>query len=230
MNGVWAAALVGVIGATLGWCAAFLIGERGLSRLLQFAAGVMVGVSAFELLPEAYGAGNLWLALGGTALGELFCGALQHFFPERNGGELSAAAFCAAAGIAAHNLPEGLAIGAGYAASAALGGRLALTILLHDVPEGAGVALPLRLTGKSPLYALAVTVASGLPTALGALAALAFGAAPPPTVICLSLSFAAGAMLWVSLAALIPAAGKDDTAGTVSLILGILAGFAASVI
>ena len=48
MYGVWAAALVGIIGAVLGWCAAFLIGEHGLSRLLQFAAGVMVGVSAFE--------------------------------------------------------------------------------------------------------------------------------------------------------------------------------------
>ena len=101
---------------------------------------------------------------------------------------------------------------------------------LHDIPEGAGVALPLRLSGKRAGTVFLLTLASGLPTGLGALIARTFGAAPGDGALALSLAFAGGAMLWVAFGALLPAQdgepfGRGDA---LSCTAGLLAGFIAA--
>ncbi len=232
MLGTLFAAFVGVFGAVLGFIVSYLLRPRALRYALRFAAGVMLGVATFELMPEAFERGGLWRVLGGVMLGQWFCLGLQLLFERRTGQRgFYAAALCAAAGIAAHNLPEGLAIGAGCAASIVLGRRLALTILLHDIPEGAGVALPLRLSGKRAGTVFLWTVAAGLPTALGAMLARLFGAVPGDATLSVALAFAGGAMLWVTFGALLPASEEEPYGlwDAVACIGGLLAGFIASV-
>ncbi len=48
-----------------------------------------------------------------------------------------------AIGITIHNLPEGIAVGAGYRHMPQFGIFIALAILLHNIPEGIATALPL---------------------------------------------------------------------------------------
>ena len=52
-----------------------------------------------------------------------------------------------AIGITIHNIPEGIAVGAGYMHEPAFGIFIALAILLHNIPEGIATALPLCKSG-----------------------------------------------------------------------------------
>ena len=104
--------------------------------------------------------------------------------------------------IALHNLPEGMVIGASYAAEADLlanifsgsGFIMALVIGLHNVPEGMAVSVPLISGGMGRVKAVALTALSGLPTVFGALLGFAL-VGLNGTMLHLSLGFASGAML-----------------------------------
>jgi ZIP family zinc transporter len=74
-----------------------------------------------------------------------------------------------ALGIAIHNFLEGIAEGSGYKAEHTLGISLAVAILLHDVPEGMSVAIPLRAGGMKRFKAFIYALASGLPMGLGSM-------------------------------------------------------------
>ena len=74
-----------------------------------------------------------------------------------------------------------------------------------DFPEGMAVSVPLISGGMSRPRAVLVTAASGAPTIIGALIGYALGGLGP-VALSLSLSFAAGAMIYVVFGELIPEA------------------------
>jgi ZIP family zinc transporter len=106
--------------------------------------------------------------------------------------------------IALHNLPEGLAIGVGYAGNEGLrANALATGIAIQDVPEGLVVAVALLGAGYRRLFAVAIGMASGLVEPIGAVlgaAIVGYSAALLPW----GLGFAAGAMLFVISHEIIP--------------------------
>lgn len=65
--------------------------------------------------------------------------------------------------VALHNLPEGLAIGVGYAGTDAVGAQaLATGIAIQDVPEGMVITLALLGIGYRRSFAVTLGVLSGL--------------------------------------------------------------------
>src|SRR4030042_1444345 len=52
-----------------------------------------------------------------------------------------------ALGITLHNIPEGIAVGAGFMHLPEFGVMIAMAILLHNIPEGIGTGLPLAIAG-----------------------------------------------------------------------------------
>ena len=110
-----------------------------------------------------------------------------------------------ALGIALHNLPEGIAVGAGYLHNPQFGLFVAIAILLHNIPEGIATALPLCKGGICRRDAVKVAFFSGLVEPLGALAAslilVNFTKLLPG-----ALAFAAGVMVFITLDELIPTA------------------------
>lgn len=132
--------------------------------------------------------------------------------------------------IALHNLPEGLAVGVGFAGpEATLGSSVSLAIALQDVPEGFAMALVLQklrvplatILQWSLLAALlepaGAVLAVSISQSLGALLALSYP---------LLLAMAAGAMLFVVVHQVIPethSAGSSQSPAQSSLLL--LAGF-----
>ena len=116
-----------------------------------------------------------------------------------------------AAAIALHNLPEGMVIGASYAAEdgAALlsggGFLMAIVIGLHNIPEGMAVSVPLITGGMKKPRAVLLTALTGTPTIIGAVLGYCIGTLSP-VALSVSLSFASGAMLYVVLGELIPEA------------------------
>lgn len=113
--------------------------------------------------------------------------------------------------IALHNLPEGMVIGASYAALpdvtanlfSGSGFIIAIVIGLHNVPEGMAVSVPLISGGMGKAKAILLTALSGLPTVFGALLGFALGGISEIMLV-LSLGFASGAMLYVVFGELLP--------------------------
>ena len=208
-------------------CVFLLRGSLRLSVhrfLLGFAAGVMTAASVFSLLLPAIeasaGMGRLAFvpAAVGTLLGLLFLPATRAVTPPQAeaapvSARRRAALLCLAVTI--HNIPEGMAPGVAFAGalnggvSMAAAWSLALGIAIQNFPEGAVISMPLAAAGEGRGRAFALGVLSGAvePAAAGLSLLLtgAFSAALP-----WALSFAAGAMLYVAAAELIPEAGETD--------------------
>ena len=142
---------------------------------------------------------------------------------------LHTAGLVLAAAVALHNMPVGMAIGATFAGAAhGNGGILATLIIgLHNIPEGMSIAAPLLAGGGKPAGAVGIAALSGLPTILGAL--LGYGAGTMnPLLLAISLSFAAGAMLYVIFGELLPESEQlwQNRLSGLSTMLGMLLGMA----
>ena len=129
---------------------------------------------------------------------------------KKNNSSLFIAGLVMACAIALHNLPEGMVIGASFAAdpSRLFGGSgfvLAVIIGLHNIPEGMAIAVPLISGGMRKGKSVLITALSGAPTVIGALIGFWIGTVGP-LALTISLSFASGAMIYVVLGELLPEA------------------------
>ncbi|MCL2337425.1 MAG: ZIP family metal transporter [Firmicutes bacterium] len=201
------------------------IGSRSLALLLGFASGVMAAVVIIDLLPAALRQVGPLTCLAGLAVGFLTLrfmdGALRLLIPGGNARRLYLrAGYLIALGIALHDLPEGIAIAAGFSASPGLGPALALAIGLHNIPEGMATAAPLRAGQMNGARVVAVNALVSLVTPLGTLLGL-FILHVSPGFNAVLLALAAGAMVYIVVWKLLPASlgGHSATA-----LLGLAAG------
>lgn len=231
--------LIGVIGTGLGGLLVVLLGkpsDRVLSSILGFAGGIMVSVIFIDLLPEAFKIGGLYPAILGLVFGILLIHSMEiilphhHFFDNSNANShFVKAGAILSIGVALHNLPEGLAIGASYIADSQLGLTLALVILLQNIPEGVAMAAPLYIGGVSKQKVIHITMLSGLPMGIGALIGALVGNVSP-FILSSGLGFAAGAMLYIVFSEMFPSAhelgaGYTPVLGSVG---GVFAGLLVS--
>lgn len=156
------------------------MGRSGVQFVLALTVGLLVFLAvdtlaeAFEFAAEVPGAfqGSM-LVVGCTLLSLLGLIAVGSQ-PQKDQLEQDAGsrrlrlAFFIALGIGLHNLGEGLAIGAAYAAGeAALGAFLVVGFTLHNATEGVGIVAPLtQVRPRLPRFA-ALAVLAGAPAILG---------------------------------------------------------------
>ena len=110
-----------------------------------------------------------------------------------------------AVGITLHNLPEGIAVGAGYLHNPQFGLFIAVAILLHNIPEGIATALPLCKGGVCRRDAFMAAFLSGFAEPIGALLASLF-LVSFKNLVPGALAFAGGVMVFITLDELIPTA------------------------
>jgi len=197
---------------------------KTFSLLLGIAAGVMAAVVLFDLLPASLAYGRL-AALGGFAAGIVLLGLTGLFlnFLDAASGEgfrFLRMGYLIAAGIALHDLPEGLAIAAGFATST-IGPFLALAIGLHNIPEGLAIAAPLRYGGMSSGRVIGLCVLISFVTPLGTFLGMT-AIRSHAALIGPLLALAAGAMTYIVVGELWP---KSHQLGAKSAYLGLAAGF-----
>lgn len=106
-----------------------------------------------------------------------------------------------------------------------------IVILIHDVPEGIAMAVPMRAGGFSKSKAFFLTVLSGVPMGFGAFFGAILGEVSK-SFISVCLGFAGGAMLYIVCAELIPESkrlylGRFSSIGN---IIGIICGIIVSTI
>lgn len=214
---------------------------RVQDSLFGFGAGVMLAASAFSLaipgLAAAedlghgpWGAGAIMgaaILLGGGVLLMLDRTLPhEHFIKGREGVEILRLrrAWLFVIAIALHNIPEGLAIGVGYAGTDTLRGTaLATGIAIQDIPEGLVVAVALLSVGYSRAFSVILGMASGLVEPVAAVlgAAIVSWSAP---LLPWGLGFAAGAMLFVVSHEIIPESHRKghEVYATCGLLIGFV--------
>lgn len=220
------------------------LSERLQDTLFGFGAGVMLAACAFSLIiPGLASANELpWLADGRWGPGLLVSAAIlfgglamtgldrllphEHFIKGREGASARKLrrTWLFVFAIALHNLPEGLAIGVGYAGSQGVrGDALAMGIAIQDVPEGLVVAVALLAAGYPRALAVVLGMASGLVEPVGAMAGAAI-VDQSAILLPWGLGFAAGAMLFVISHEIIPESHRKghELFATGGLMLGFV--------
>lgn len=204
--------------------------KKGFSVVAESsAAGIMLAASFFSLLSPAFEYSSSIPAYVSVTIG--FCiGGVLIIFTDRL---LNRCARFAARGerkskllyaaVTLHNVPEGMAVGVAFAGGGFLSAvMLAFGIGVQNFPEGLCVACPLRAQGMSRKKSFFLSALSGaveIPAAiLGAVAATFITSLMP-----WALSFAAGAMVAVTAAELIPESFSENKPLALA---GIIVGFA----
>ncbi|MCT7904725.1 Zinc transporter ZupT [Candidatus Ornithobacterium hominis] len=221
------------------------INQKFLNCMLGFAAGVMIAASFWSLLNPAIemaeASGDIpyipavvgFLAGGGFLL--LIDKILPHLHMSRGKEDAEGLStnwrrsILLVLAITLHNIPEGLAVGVAFGVLAeepsigALMGATALAvgIGLQNFPEGAAVSVPLRREGFSRLKAFHYGQISGVvEPVFGVLGALLVLWVTP--ILPYALSFAAGAMIFVTIEELIPESqrGNETDYSTIGAMFG----------
>lgn len=223
------------------------INRKILDGMLGFAAGVMIAASFWSLLAPAIEmaeASSLpsWIpATTGFLLGAIFLWVTDKFLPHLHlGFQMEEAegvktnwqrSVLLVLAITLHNIPEGLAVGVAFGATAAnlpsatLAGAvaLALGIGIQNFPEGTAVSVPLRREGLSRFKCFWYGQLSGVVEPIaGVIGAAAVILMQP--ILPYALSFAAGAMIFVVVEELIPESQLEKNTDIATM--GAIAGFA----
>ncbi|MEL6821196.1 MAG: ZIP family metal transporter [Calditrichota bacterium] len=115
--------------------------------------------------------------------------------------------------MAVHSIPEGVAVGVGYASEAiydnALGTYMAVAIGIHNIPEGLAVAIPMRAAGSSIHRTFWAAVLTSIPQPIAAVpASMASWIFQP--LMPVFMGFAAGAMVFLVILEIIPDALEEE--------------------
>jgi zinc transporter ZupT len=171
----------------------------------------MLSASVFALTDEGlHSGGALWQVLAGLLLGAAFFSTtarLVHRF-EWKLGALSAAdsrqGVLVLVAMFIHSIPEGVAVGVGYASGEiGFGLLLATAIAIHNIPEGVAVSLPLRARGISVVKCAGYAVLTSVPQPIAAVPSFLLVTVFKP-LLPLGLGFAGGAMIFLVAFDLLP--------------------------
>ena len=186
------------------------------------AGGLMFAASVYNLILPGLTITSSHIQLSdalpvvvGILLGALFLSQVDRYFsPERLehgnwkrwGNKAQILIFIA---MAVHSIPEGVAVGVGYASSAVydneLGNYIALAIALHNIPEGLAVAVPMRAAGASIWRCFWAACLTSVPQPIAAVPAAYLSWLFQP-IMPILMGFAAGAMIFLVILELIPEA------------------------
>jgi len=181
----------------------------------SFAAGLILGVTFFHLLPES-------LELSENALFFVFAGflvfyLLENFMVLHSGSEIHfqekhnpqhTKGMVMFSGLFFHSLIDGIIIGVGFELDSTVGLFTSLGVILHELPEGVTTFSLLVSTIKRKT-AIIMSVAVALATPLGAVIALSFIGSLSQSTVGILLAMAGGSFLYVGAADLIPEAHEE---------------------
>ena len=175
-----------------------------LHLILGFSAGAVAGLALFDLLPEAMSLGMIYhtsttiaffIAVGFFGYLILDRLILLHTHEEDDTENAPRGSFGALT-LAAHSFLDGIAIGAGFQASAAVGIVVTAAVLTHDFSDGINTVNLVLKNGGSWKQALRWLFVDALAPVLGAASTLLFTI--PESAIGLVLAIFVGTFLYLS--------------------------------
>jgi ZIP family zinc transporter len=177
----------------------------------SLASGFMLGAAAGLCYEGAqYGVGR---TAAGVAAGVVFISVSERIMGGRGRelhlGSLQGAdarrALMIVGAMTLHSFAEGVGVGVAFGVEETFGVLIGIAIAVHNIPEGLAISLVLLPRGTSPRTAAAWSIFSSLPQPLMAVPAFLF-VETFAEVLPIGLGFAAGAMVWLVVADLLPEA------------------------
>ncbi|MFG1790099.1 ZIP family metal transporter [Nocardia sp. NPDC049149] len=210
-------ALVSMCSTLVGGLVAVRIGDRK-HLVLGLAAGVMLGVVFFDLLPEALeqsGQSVLGVpaALIAAVVGFLTIHVIERAVAIHTGHEhefgththgFESVGLLAAAGLIFHSLLDGLGIGLGFQAGATVGAAVAIAVISHDFADGFNTFTISTLYGNARKRALILLGLDALAPVVGAVIGTLIQV--PDGAVGLYLGYFAGFLLYLATADILPEA------------------------
>lgn len=213
-----AAVLVAVaaVGSTLLGGLVALKQRDNMHLLLGLTGGIVLGVVAFELLPEVFELAEATGTAPTTAMIGLVCGflvlhvversvAMHHAHEEEYGhhhhpqvGVISALA------LAAHSAADGIGIGLAFQSSRELGISVAIAVLAHDFADGLNTVGVMLAHDNSTKRSIRYLVLDAVAPLLGALSTVFITV--PDAVLMGYLAFFAGFLLYLGSSDILPEA------------------------
>lgn len=223
--------LIGVAGA-YSLINFFVKSHAKIMVLVSFAAGSMIAVSFFDLLPTAIaGHGNIMLMMEFLVLGFVIFLMLEkaffYYHCHEENCERHTSVKLVMVGDSVHNLLDGVAIAASFLVSPALGLATTLAIIIHEVPQEVGDMGVLVHSGFSNKKALVFNLLSGLFAVFGGVVGFYY-LNRFESYIPYILALTAGGFIYIAAADLLPEIhAESDTRIKISIhsfvfILGIL--------
>jgi zinc transporter ZupT len=203
----FAAIAIGIVTSAVtyaGGTIAFRLKDR-LPLIMGLAAGIVVGVSLFDLLPEALHIGAQYygpqILFAAVALGMVIYMAIDRVLAVLPPNCARARRHLAPASLTLHSLSDGLGIGITFHLSSTAGIVMAIGVLTHDVADGINT-LTLSLIGNSIAVTRRWLIANSLAPIVGVLVATQIDIGN--RVLAPLLAMFGGAFLYIGACQLIP--------------------------
>ncbi len=204
---------------------------RHLNLLTAFAAGAILSVVFFHVLPEAAEVSEHYLFYCAAGFIAFFIlenilvvhGSVEHAHEVKGEGHLIApTAWVTALGIGLHSLLDGIIIGIGFDVDFRVGLVTTIGLISHEVPEGIAILGLLFGSQVKRRQAIVVSMLVAAATPVGAFLSLVFVSGLPEAAAGALLAGAGGILLYVSASDLIPSAHRQGSKLTaVALLAGV---------
>ena len=202
--------------------------------LTSLAAGVLIAVPLFDLLPESLKlASTISVPIESimyvTAIGFVFLLFLERYVSVHRVCESGVCmnvrhpkgGFYGAAELSVHSFMDGLAIGLGFQLDLHVGLVVAAAVITHDFSDGLNTVTIMMSTGNSRKSAMRMLLVDALTPILGATSTLFFTF--PEVYLVLILPFFAGGFLYLGASDLLPEAHEKSP--PLTSLLSTIAGF-----
>jgi zinc transporter ZupT len=201
-----------------------------LHRILGFTAGILLGVVAFDLLPEIM---NLVQSTGtkpivtmiSLTIGFLFFHSLEkltqihHHEHESNNQRQPSIGVISASALSAHSFFDGVGIGLAFQVNTTVGLAVAAAVIAHDFADGLNTVTLMLVNKNSGKRSFGLLLVDAIAPVLGAASTLFFHLSDKSLLI--YLGFFVGFLLYIGASDILPEAHADHPS-KLTLLLTIL--------
>ena len=224
--------LVTLLSTSLGGVCALRFRDR-LHLLLGFTAGVLLGVIAFDLLPEIFhlsakNGRDAHPAMVALVVAFLLFHALEKFVLVHSVHEADYATHrhprvgvLSALALIGHSFMDGVGIGLAFQVSPAVGLTVATAVIAHDFCDGLNTVSLMLLHRNTATRSIVMLAIDALAPVLGAMSTLAFTLSPETLV--LYLGGFAGFLLYIGASDILPQAHSQAGPALAWRLIGLTA-------
>jgi ZIP family zinc transporter len=195
--------------------------QNKLNKYLAYTAGVLLGVVAFDLLPEIFDIISSTHIDPQWPMIALVCGFLLFHIVEKSilihhshesdyeTHRHPHVGIASALALIGHSFLDGVGIGIGFQASNTIGIAVAIAVIAHDFTDGLNTVNLLLLNNNRSKRAIGFLLLDAVAPILGALSTIVFTISDKALV--LYLGFFAGFLLYIGASEILPEAHRKNS-------------------